>query len=126
MGESGSVAWMFDRGGMIRVKAAGLTEDRLLEIAADAGANDVRQEDDVFVVTTAVEGFETVRHALENAGIAPASAELVRTPKSTVHLTGGDAAKALRLLEALDDCDDVQHVSANFDIDDEELSRLSA
>jgi YebC/PmpR family DNA-binding regulatory protein len=126
MGETGSVAWMFDRIGQIRTESTGVTEERLLEIAADAGATDIRAEEAGFVVTTGVDVLEPVRAALEKACIAPDAVELVLVPKTTVHLTGGDAAKALRLLEALEDHDDVQRVSANFDIDDEELSRLSA
>jgi YebC/PmpR family DNA-binding regulatory protein len=126
MGESGSVAWMFDRIGQIRTKSEGVTEERLLEIAADAGATDIREEEGAFLIVTGVETLEPVRAALEKAGIVTDAAELILVPKTTVHLTGGDAAKALRLVEALEDHDDVQRVSANFDIDDEELSRLSA
>jgi YebC/PmpR family DNA-binding regulatory protein len=126
LGENGCVAWMFDRVGQIRAKAAGVTEEQLLMIAADAGASDIREEEGAFVVVTGVASLEPVRSAVEGAGVTIESAEIVLNPKSTVHLTGGDAAKALRLLEALEDHDDVQRVSANFDIDDEELGRLSA
>jgi YebC/PmpR family DNA-binding regulatory protein len=126
MGETGCVAWMFDRVGQIRTRAGGASEERVLAIAADAGATDVRAEDGAFVVVTEPDVLEAVRRALEEAGVSVHSAEVAVAPKSTVHLTGADAAKALRLLEALEDHDDVQRVSANFDIDDEELSRLSA
>jgi YebC/PmpR family DNA-binding regulatory protein len=126
MGEAGCVAWMFDRLGHIIVRSEGLSEDRLLEIAADAGATDVLEEEQAFVVVTGYDSLEPVRRALESAGVGVESAELLLSPKTTVHLTGSDAAKALHLLEALEEHDDVQRVSANFDIDEEELSRLSA
>jgi YebC/PmpR family DNA-binding regulatory protein len=126
LGESGCVAWMFDEQGQIRISSKGITEERVFEVAAEAGASDVSTDDDVFVVTTPVEALESVRQALLDVGAEVETAELVKEPKSVVALTGGDAARALRLIDALEDHDDVQRVSANFEIDDEELGRLSA
>jgi YebC/PmpR family DNA-binding regulatory protein len=126
LGENGCVAWMFNRVGQIRVEGEGLTEDRVFEVAADAGAEDVRAEEGGFLVVTEPEVLEDARTALETAGITVAAAEVALEPQNFVELAGSDAAQALRLLDALDDHDDVQRVSANFDIDDEELSRLSA
>ena len=126
LGETNCVAWMFDRLGHIRTGGTGVTEERLLEIAADAGASDIQAEGEGFVVVTEIETLDAVRTALESANVSVESAEIVLQPKSSVKLTGADAGRALRLLELLEDHDDVQRVSANFDIDDEELSRLSA
>ena len=126
LGETNCVAWMFDRLGHIRTGGTGVTEERLLEIAADAGASDIQAEGEGFVVVTEIETLDAVRTALESANVPVESAEIVLQPKSSVKLTGADAGRALRLLELLEDHDDVQRVSANFDIDDEELSRLSA
>jgi len=126
LGENGCVAWMFDRVGHVRVRGEGLTEDRVFEIAAEAGADDVRGEDEGFLVVTEPDVLEDVRAALEAADIEVAAAEIALEPQNLVQLVGGDAAQALRLLDGLEDHDDVQRVSANFDIDDEELSRLSA
>jgi YebC/PmpR family DNA-binding regulatory protein len=126
LGENGCVAWMFNRVGQIRVEGEGLTEDRVFEVAADAGAEDVRAEEGGFLVVTEPEVLEDARTALETAGITVAAAEVALEPQNFVELAGSDAAQALRLLDALEDHDDVQRVSANFDIDDEELSRLSA
>lgn len=126
LGENGCVAWMFNRVGQIRVEGDGLTEERVFEVAADAGAEDVRAEEDGFLVVTEPEVLEEARAALETAGITVSGAEVALEPQNFVELAGSDAAQALRLLDALEDHDDVQRVSANFDIDDEELSRLSA
>jgi len=126
LGENGCVVWMFDRVGHVRVRGEGLTEDRVFEIAAEAGADDVRGEDEGFLVVTEPDVLEDVRVALEAADIEVAAAEIALEPQNLVQLVGGDAAQALRLLDGLEDHDDVQRVSANFDIDDEELSRLSA
>jgi YebC/PmpR family DNA-binding regulatory protein len=126
LGENGCVAWMFDRVGHVRVAGEDVDEERVFEVAAEAGADDVLSEDGGVLVVTPVESLDDVRAALEAASIDVDSAEIALEPKSFVSLSGGDAAKALKLLEVLEDHDDVQRVSANFDIDDEELSRLSA
>jgi len=127
MAEAGSVSWIFERSGHLRVPlAAGVTETTVFEAAVEAGASDIGEEEGSLVVTTPPERLEAVRVALTEAGIAVDSADVILQPKTYVTLHGGDAAQALRLLEALEDHDDVQKVSANFDIDDEELKRLSA
>jgi YebC/PmpR family DNA-binding regulatory protein len=127
MAEAGAVSWIFERIGQIRApRGANIAEATIFEAAVDAGASDLAEEEGVFVVTTAPDVLEVVRGALTAIGIAVESAELVLQPKTSVPLRGGDAAQALKLLEQLEDHDDVQRVSANFDIDDEELKRLSA
>jgi len=126
LGENGCVAWMFDRVGNILVVGEGVDEDAVFEIAADAGATDIRSDESGILVVTESDALEDVRAALEEAGFNLESAEMALEPKNVVQLSGKDASKALQLLEVLEDHDDVQRVSANFDIDDEELSRLSA
>lgn len=123
LGENGCVAWMFDRVGQIRL--VGADEEAVFTFAADAGASDVQDDDGVCVVTTVAERLEEVRSALGAAGFAIDSAEIVLEPKSTVALAGSEASRALKLIDLLDDHEDVQRVSANFDIDDEELAGLS-
>jgi YebC/PmpR family DNA-binding regulatory protein len=126
MGAAGSVAWMFQKRGLITVERAGADEDRVMEVALEAGAEDVREAGDLLEVLTAPEAFDAVREALEKAGIALASAEVTMMPSSTVAITGKPAEQMVRLLEALEDHDDVQSVSSNMDIAAEELERLSA
>ncbi|HZR83183.1 MAG TPA: YebC/PmpR family DNA-binding transcriptional regulator [Candidatus Binatia bacterium] len=126
LGEAGCVAWMFHKRGVLVIDGAATDEDRLMELALEAGADDVAATDGGFEVTTEPERFETVREAVLAAGLEPTSAEIALVPSATVRVTGEDAARLLRLLEALEDQDDVQSVSANADIDDEEVARLSA
>jgi transcriptional/translational regulatory protein YebC/TACO1 len=101
-------------------------EERLLEVALEAGAEDVKESDDVFEVTTEPESFDAVKEALDAAGIPTLSAEVGMVPQGTVSLTGVDAEKTLKMMEELEDHDDIQSVSSNFDIPQEELERLSA
>jgi YebC/PmpR family DNA-binding regulatory protein len=126
LGETNSVGWMFRKQGVIAVAREGVDEDRVMELALEHGADDVREAGDVLEVLTAPEAFVTVKEALEGAGIALASAEVTMVPQSTVTLTGKPAETMVKLLEALDDHDDVQNVSSNMDIAPEELERLSA
>jgi len=126
LGETGSVAWMFEKRGLIAVDRAEADEDRLMELALEAGADDVRDVGDVFEVLTEPDAFDGVRQALEDAGVAMASAEVTMIPQSSVALEGKPAEQMVRLLEVLDDHDDVQNVSSNMDIAAEELERLSA
>ncbi|HYC57554.1 MAG TPA: YebC/PmpR family DNA-binding transcriptional regulator [Candidatus Binatia bacterium] len=127
LGETNCVKWMFDRIGQVLVAAGkNATEERVFELALDAGASDIVAEDDGFRITTTVDSLEAMRARLEAEGVSVAEAEIALVPQNTVRLTGADAAKAIKLMEALEDHDDVQRVSANFDIDDDELSRLSA
>ncbi len=126
LGDNGCVAWMFTRQGQVRVAVEGASEEKLFEVAIEIGADDVKQEDEGFLVVTPPESLENVRSAVENAGLTIESAELVLEPDNLIEVGGSDAEKTLRLIELLEDHDDVQRVSANFDIDEEELSRLSA
>jgi YebC/PmpR family DNA-binding regulatory protein len=118
MGTSGSVAWQFERKGQIYVSAARYDEDTTLLAVLDAGAEDMRREDDVYVVTTELGSFNAVQEALRSAGIAFEEAELTMIAKNTVDLKGADAQKLIKLLDALDELDDVQKVHSNADIDE--------
>jgi YebC/PmpR family DNA-binding regulatory protein len=117
LGEAGCVNWMFEKKGVILVEQEKADEDELMELALEAGADDMSQEDGNYEVTTAPTVFEDVKKALEEKGVALALAEVSMVPQSTVRLEGSDAKKMLRLMEALEDHDDVQNVAANFDID---------
>jgi len=125
LGEAGCVAWMFDRRGYITVPAEGVDEDELLMAALDSGAEDMQREEDVFEVFTGPDDVQAVREALEAAGFQVGSAEVSMVPQNTVEVTGKDARQVLRLVESLEDHDDVQNVYANFDIPDDELEALS-
>ena len=126
LGETGCVGWMFFKKGIIIVDKTASAEDKLFEIALDAGADDIADSGEVFEVTTAPDVLENVKSALEGAAIAITSAEVSMVPQNTVTLRGSDAEHALKLLEALEDHDDVQKVSANVDIPQDEVERLSA
>jgi len=126
MGEAGCVGWMFQKKGVIAVDKSQVEEDRLMEIALEAGADDVADDDGSYQVTTAPDAFEVVKSALERANIAAASAALSMVPQNTLSLTGTPAEQTLRLLDELEDHDDVQDVASNIDISQEELERLSA
>ncbi|HEX8368994.1 MAG TPA: YebC/PmpR family DNA-binding transcriptional regulator [Pyrinomonadaceae bacterium] len=121
LGESGSVAWMFDKKGYIVVDKDAKAEDELFEIALEAGADDMQAEGDVFEIYTAPENFEPVHEAIKTAGIEPQAAEISMIPQNYTALEGADAKQMLKLYEALDDHDDVQKVYANFDIDESEM-----
>jgi YebC/PmpR family DNA-binding regulatory protein len=124
MGEPGSVAWMFDRRGVILLdKATAPDEERLLEVATEAGADDLRDSDDQWEIVTDPESFRGVRKALEDAGIQVASAELAMIPQNGVPVGEDKAGSVLRLIEALEDLDDVQAVHSNFDIPEEILAQ---
>ena len=126
MGAAGCVAWMFHKRGLITVEKSQADEERLMEIALDAGADDVADSGDVYEVVTAPEKFETVKAALQAAAIAPATAEVTMVPQNTASVTGKEAEQTMKLLEELDDHDDVQSVASNADIPQEEMERLSA
>ena len=116
MGESGSVAWMFDRKGIITLPKQGKTEDDLMEIVLDAGADDLTTEDDFFEVASSIENFETVRKALAEKNLTIDNASLQWVAKNNITVTGEDAEKVMKLIEALEDSDDVQNVFSNADI----------
>jgi YebC/PmpR family DNA-binding regulatory protein len=124
LGATGCVAWMFDRKGLIRIARTSLAEDALLELALEAGADDVKSVDELYEVLCDPEAFSTVRAALESAGLAVDSSEITRIPKDTVAVSGDDARKLIKMMDALDDHDDVQNVSANFSISEEALAAL--
>ncbi len=126
LGTAGSVAWMFERTGVIQVDAGRSAEDDLLAVALDAGASDVRRVEKVFEVTTAPGEMDAVRAALERRGVPVLSAEVTFVPQSTVRVEGKDAPQVLRLIEALEELDDVQAVYANYDIPDEIIDAVSA
>lgn len=122
LGATNSVAFMFDRKGQIYIPADAKDEDAAMEKALEAGAEDFAREEDTFVVSTAPNDLHAVKQALEDAGLKATEAELSWIPKSTVRVEGGDAQALLKLIEALDDLDDVQKVDANFEMDDAELA----
>ena len=121
LGEAGSVAWMFDKKGLIVVDKAAKPEEELFEIAIEAGADDLQDEGDVFEIYTAPENFEAVDEAIKAAGIEPQAAEVSMIPQNYIKLEGADAKQMLKLYDAIDDNDDVQKVYANFDIDESEM-----
>ncbi len=124
LGQNGSVSYLFTAKGLIRIDKAQADEDRIMELALDAGAEDVAEADDQWEITTEPGGLNTVRAALEEAGLTVDSSQVSMIASTTVECTGDMARKALSLYEALDDQDDVQNVYANFDIPDEELAAL--
>ena len=126
LGSSNCVAWIFDRKGLFIVPSAGTTEDDLMELVLEAGADDIQAESDTFEVTCDPECYTDVSDALEGAGIEISSKQVTRLPQNTVKLNQDDARQILKLLEELDDHDDVQNVSANFDIPDDVLAAISA
>jgi YebC/PmpR family DNA-binding regulatory protein len=127
LGETGSVAWIFEKKGVFLVKKdPEHDEDELLEIALDAGADDLKSEGDYWEIDCDVEQFRSVRDGLASHGIEAESADLTMIPKNTVKLDGTGAKKILRLIESLEELDDVSDVYANFDIPDEILEEEAA
>jgi YebC/PmpR family DNA-binding regulatory protein len=126
LAEAGSVGWMFKRKGLISVEKPAVEEDRLLEIALDAGADDVSSSAEAYEITTSSESYQAVRDALESAKIPVVQAEVTRIADNNVKVSGHAAEQILKLMEELEDHDDVQSVSANFDIDDQEIAQFSA
>ncbi len=119
MGENGCVAWMFDKKGCIVVERTVTDEDTLMEVALEAGAEDVREDDTNFEVITAPEDFEAVKAAIDAKEIAYLDAEVTMLPQTTTDLKGKEADQMIRLMDMLDDCDDVQKVYTNADIPDD-------
>ena len=122
LGVSGSQAWNFEKKGYIVVEKAAKGEDELFEIVTEAGAEDLRDDGDNFEIITAPENFDAVHDALKQAGVELQAAEVEMVPKSYVKLEGAEARSMLKLMETLEDHDDVQKVSANFDIDEAEMA----
>lgn len=126
LGEAGCVAWMFDKKGVIRVSKEAVSEDALMEIVLEAGAEDLSQEDDVFEVTTDPSAFMAVKKAIEANKIPVESSDITMIAKNDVKLDKSQAQSVLKLLEILEDNDDVQNVYANFDLSEEVLAELGA
>jgi len=122
LGESGSVGWMFEKKGYIVVDKATKSEEELFELAIEAGADDLRDDEDNFEIITAPDAFEGVLNAVKTAGIEPQVAEVEMVPQNYIKLEGADARQMLKLMEALEDHDDVQKVSANFDISEADMA----
>ena len=125
LGSSGCVAWMFQRKGLFTVERSRVDEEILFEVALEAGADDVEEEGEVFQVTSSVESYLGVLDALKEAGIETEVSELAHIPQSTVNLDASNSKQVLNLLEALEDQDDMQSVTANFDIPDEILAEVA-
>ena len=124
LGENGCVAWMFDKKGYMNVDKMDMEEDALMEIALEAGAEDIREDNGFFEVITDPGDFETVKNAFDNGKVKYSSAEITMLPQSTTALQGKDAELMLRLMEALDDCEDVQKVYTNADIPDDIVDNI--
>jgi len=122
LGESGSVGWLFEKKGYIVVDKAAKPEEELFDIAIEAGADDVRDDEDNVEIITSPENFEGVQSAIKSAGIEPQLAEVSMVPQTYIKLEGGNAQTMLRLMEAMEDHDDVQKVYANFDIDEADMA----
>jgi YebC/PmpR family DNA-binding regulatory protein len=126
LGATGCVAWMFQRKGLCLISAAKVDEERLMELALDVGADDVRRSGDRFEVTCDPTVFAALGDALDAAGIEADVKQLTNIPNSTVDLDADAARKVLKLVETLDDHDDVQSVSANFNIPDDVMAEIAA
>ena len=124
LGENGCVGWMFEKKGYLVVEQSTIDEEALMETALEAGAEDVREDGDNFEVITAPEDYEAVKEAIDEAEIATLSAEVTMLPQNMSELTGKDAEKMIKLMDALDDCDDVQKVYTNADIPDDVMEAL--
>ena len=124
LGEAGCVAWMFEKKGLFTYEKGSVDEDTLMEVTLDAGAEDIREEDGTFEVITAPEDFEQVKEALDEKAPGHVLAEITMVSKSTVKLEGKEAEQMLRLMDGLEDSDDVQKVYSNFDIPERTLEEL--
>jgi YebC/PmpR family DNA-binding regulatory protein len=125
MGETGCVSWMFDNKGLIAIEKSQVDEERLMGIVLEAGAEDVREEDEIFEVVTSPEAFAAVKDSLDQEKIAVASAQVTLMPKNTVDIDAKHVEQILKLTEELEDHDDVQSVSANFNIPNELMEKAS-
>ena len=126
LGETGCVGWMFDRKGMFTVDKDKIDEEALMEIAIEAGAEDVQDSGDLFEIITEIKDIESVRAGLEEAELSYRMGKIVMIPQSTVNLEGKEAERALILMDKLEDLDDVQNVYSNLDIDDSVLESMNS
>jgi YebC/PmpR family DNA-binding regulatory protein len=124
LGETGSVQWMFERRGYIGVPSGSVSEETLMEVVLDAGADDLQTEGDTLAVYTPFENFEQVRQELEASNIPTESSQITMLPQNSLRVEGKMAGKMLKLMDALEDHDDVQQVYANFDIEEQEMEAL--
>ncbi len=124
LGKTGCVAYLFERKGLVLVSAEKTDEDSLMELALEAGAEDVKREDELFEVTCEPDAFSDLLSALATADLQPESSQLTRIPNDTIDLDAENGKKILRLMELLDDHDDVQTVSSNFNITDEAMAEI--
>lgn len=125
LGETGCVSWMFDKKGLLAVEKSQVDEERLMDLVLDAGAEDVRDEDEIFEIVTPPEDFEKVKEKLDHEKIAVSSAQVTLVPKNSVNVDAKHVEQILRLTEELEDHDDVQNVSANFNIPTEMMEKAS-
>jgi transcriptional/translational regulatory protein YebC/TACO1 len=123
MGSTNSVAYLFDRKGQMSVQADGVSEDALIEAALEAGADDVVRSDDLFIITTDPANLHATKEGLESKKYVVNDAELAWVPKSTVKVEGANAEQLLKLLDALEELDDVQKVDANFEMDEDAMAQ---
>lgn len=126
LGESGSVAWIFQKKGYLVLSKSRGNEDELMEVALEAGADDFRDDGENYEIYTAPESFFTVKETLEKKSIKFESAEIAMLPQNQMKLEGKSAQSMLKLMEALEDHDDIQHVWANFDISDQDMETFNA
>jgi YebC/PmpR family DNA-binding regulatory protein len=126
LGEAGSVQWMFEKKGYLAIPKESVSEERLLEIVLEAGAEDLQANGDLFAVYTPIESFEAVRQALKAASVEIVESSLTMIPQNEVHIEGRTASQMMNLMEALEDHDDVQNVYANFDVDEAEMETLAS
>lgn len=126
LGESGCVSWMFHMKGRIAFEKSKVDEDKVFEIALDAGADDVVTEESELVVITPPESFEAVRSAIQDAGLGYENAEVTMIPQNSIKIEGREAENMIRLMEALEDSDDVQNVYSNFDVSEDLMLSLAS
>ncbi|MBI3365165.1 MAG: YebC/PmpR family DNA-binding transcriptional regulator [Ignavibacteriae bacterium] len=126
LGAANSVSRLFHRKGMMTIARESFNEDDVMGIALEAGADDMRTDEDSYQIITSPESFEAVRKALDTKGIKPEEAEVQLLPENTIHLEGKEAEQILKLMESLEDHDDIQHVYANFDIDERIMATFNA
>jgi YebC/PmpR family DNA-binding regulatory protein len=124
LGETGSVSWVFEKKGLIRVEKENYDEEEMMLKAIDAGADDFKVEDDYYEIYTQFEELNKVRSTLDDSGITIESAEIAMIPQNVIELEGKQAEQMLRLMDALEDNDDVQNIFANFDIDEKIMEKM--
>lgn len=124
LGESGCVSWIFEKKGIVQIDANKISEDELLELVLESGADDMRKEDDIYEIVTQVNSFENVKTVLLKHSIEFESAEITMHPKNTVKVAAREAEQLLKLMDLLEEHDDVENIYSNFDIDDETLKNF--